>query len=148
MNRALIAFVIPAAAVVFTAAGCRDKHAESSRAAALAALPEPSPLARGAAPAQEDVIAVRAVVAELVRRADANDEAYFAGLMPGAEPAAATDMMNRVKRVDMSANYAKHLVVTDAATARLDYHDPAHFQVDLKRPSGAGWTVTRLWFCR
>jgi hypothetical protein len=86
-------------------------------------------------------------VAELVRRADANDEAYFAGLMPGAEPAAATDMMHRVKRVDMSANYAKHLVVTDAATARLDYHDPAHFQVDLKR-SGAGWTVTRLWFCR
>lgn len=148
MHRALIAFVIPAAAVVFAAAGCRDKHAESTNAAAMSALPEPPPPTRGSAPSQEDIAAVRAAVAELARRADANDEAYFAALMPGAEPSSAADMMRRVKSVDMNANYASHLVMNDASTARLDYHNPAHFQVDLKRPTGAGWTVTRLWFCR
>jgi hypothetical protein len=148
MHRVFVTFGF-AAAVAFLVGGCHERHSASTMpsAAELAALPEPPPPARGSAPSQEDIMAVRAAVAELVRRADANDEAYFAGLMPGAEPAAATDMMHRVKRVDMNGNYAKHLVMTDAATARLDYHDPAHFQVDLKRP-GAAWTVTRLWFCR
>src|SRR5947208_360656 len=106
MHRALIAFAITTATFAF--AGCHDGKSDSRNAAALAGLPEPPPPTRGSAASQEDVASVRAVVAELARRADANDEAYFASLMPGAEPAAAADMMRRVKRVDLNGTYAKH----------------------------------------
>jgi hypothetical protein len=152
--------VIGLAAAVLSLAGCGQKgppHAEqinwesgapTTRAAAgsYGNLPEAPPPSR-AKPSEQEVAAVKAVAADLDRRAKANDEAYFRKLMPGADAAAVADMVGRVRGVDLNATYAKHLVVNDAATGRLDYHSPSHFQVELGK-AGGEWAVTRLWFCR
>lgn len=147
MHRSLIVFGF---AATLTLAGCTAHNPPTTTppSATSPNLPEPPPPpSRGSKPSDDDITAIRPAVADLVRRAQANDEAFFRGVMPGADAGQVADMIRRINGVDMNANYPQHLAVNDAATAHLNYHDPCHVQIDLKRGAGP-WTVSRLWFCR
>jgi cell division septation protein DedD len=110
-------------------------------------LPEPPPLTR-ATPSDADAKAVEPAATELARRADAGDTAYIARLMDGARQDAAADMIARIKKADVRNTFRSHLAVRGADAAGLNYHDPSHFQVDLKKGANGEWAVSRLWLCR
>lgn len=131
-------------------AGCAASQA-SRPADSQASLPEP-PLMPGASrgggggASEADVRAVAPAVGDLVQHANAGDRAYIGALMPGANPEAIDDMIARIRRSDLPATFPGHLMLV-AGAYHLNYHDPAHFQVDLAQANGR-WVVSRLWFCR
>jgi hypothetical protein len=146
---------LPAALLfAFVTGGCQSPSTQtpaSTRAAVVtpADLPEPPPPTRGT-PSDADAKAVEPAATELARRADAGDKAFIAKLMGGgaANDAAAADMIERIKRADVGKTFRTHLAVRSPETAGLNYHDPSHFQVDLKKDAAGRWEVARLWLCR
>ena len=108
----------------------------STRAADAPPLPPP------------DAKAVEPAAIELAGRADAGDTAFIAKLMTHATKDAAADMIERIKWADVRRTYASHLTLRGPDAAGLNYHDPYHFQVELKKDAAGKWELARLWFCR
>ena len=101
------------------------------------------------APSDADLKSIEKLAAELTTRADAGDKAFVAKLIgDGTDDAAAADMIARIKRADVRKTFRQHLSPKSPSAAGLNYHDPSHFQVDLKTGDNGQWTLARLWVCR
>jgi hypothetical protein len=86
---------------------------------------------------------------DLAKRAEAGDQAFVANLMDkDASPQAVADMIARLKRADVRRTFRAHLEARGPGSAKLNYHDPSHVQVDLRKGPAGKWEVARLWFCR
>ena len=105
--------------------------------------------ASGPAPSEGDVKAIEKLAVELTDRADAGDKAFIAKLIgEKADDGAAGDMIDRIKRADVRKTFRKHLSAKGASAAGLNYHDPSHFQVELRKGEDGQWALARLWVCR
>ena len=101
------------------------------------------------APSDADIRSIEKLAIELATRADAGDKAFVATLIgDGADDRAASDMIARIRRADVRKTFRQHLEHKAASAAGLNYHDPSHFQVELKKDDAGKWTVSRLSFCR
>jgi hypothetical protein len=105
--------------------------------------------AAGVAEARVDAEAIGSVAAELAGRAEAGDGAYVAKRMGnGAGAEAAADMIARIRRADVGKTFRAHLEGRGMDSAGLNYHEPSHFQVELRKGAEGKWEVGRLWVCR
>lgn len=101
------------------------------------------------APSDADLKSIEKLATELTTRADAGDKAFVAQLIgDGADDAAAADMIDRIKRADVRKTFRQHVSPKSPSAAGLNYHDPSHFQVDLKKADDGQWTLSRLSVCR
>ena len=101
------------------------------------------------APSDADVKSIEKLATELTTRADAGDKVFVAKLIgDGTDNGAASDMIDRIKRADVRKTFRQHLSPKGASAAGLNYHDPSHFQVDLKKGADGQWTLARLSVCR
>jgi hypothetical protein len=101
------------------------------------------------APSGADLKSIERLAIELTTRADAGDKAFVAKLIAGGtDESAAADMIERIKRADVGKTFRRHLETRGAPAWRLNYHDPSHFQVDLKKGADGQWSLARLWVCR
>ncbi len=82
-------------------------------------------------------------VSALSACADRGDLGYFFPLVQERSETEALDMMTRVKRSDVVANYRSRLE-TSGSTARLNFHDRGNFQVDFAL-TGGSWSVQGIW---
>jgi hypothetical protein len=99
--------------------------------------------------AKPDPDKIEPAAVELAQRAEAGDTAFISKLMDnGANADAATDMIARIKRADVRKTFRDHLEGRGPESARLNYHTPSHFQVELQKGQAGEWEVIRLWFCR
>lgn len=98
---------------------------------------------------QERTIA--GIVAEIDKRAKANDTAFFSGYLDASYRGQEARLIKMVNASGMLTNYKSHLSRASSTSARLGYCGPGtpgcHFQVDLKQTNGL-WSIERIWFCR
>ena len=57
-------------------------------------------------------------------------------------------MIVRVKRADVGKTFREHLEGRSPDVAGLNYHEPSHFQVELRKGAAGKWEVARLSVCR
>jgi len=101
------------------------------------------------APSDADLKSIEKLATELATRAEAGDKAFVSRLISDkADDAGAADMIDRIKRGDVAKTFRAHLALRGADAAGFNYHDPSHFQVDLKKGAGGRWALTRLSVCR
>jgi hypothetical protein len=102
-----------------------------------------------AADAKPDPEKIEPAAVELAKRADAGDTAFISKLMDkSANADTVTDMIARIKRADVRKTFRDHLEGRGPESARLNYHTPSHFQVELQKGRAGNWEVTGLRFCR
>jgi len=112
-------------------------------------LPSRPPGTTLAADAKPDAEKVEPAAVELAMRAEAGDAAYVAKFMEKAADAdAVADMVGRIRRADVRKTFGEHLEGRGADVAGLNYHEPSHFQVELRKGAGGTWEVARLRVCR
>jgi hypothetical protein len=115
------------------------RHRATSPDAATAEAADPRP----------DPEKVEPAAVELAKRAEAGDSAFVAKLMEkdaGAE--AVADMIARIKRADVRKTFREHLEGRGPDAAVLNYHQPSHVQVELRKDAAGKWEVRRLSVCR
>lgn len=89
------------------------------------------------------------MVGEIVKRAKADDTAFFAKYVDPSIKGQERKLIEQIKASGMMDNYKSRLEVSDSK-ARLNFHyleKGCHFQIDLEKQNGS-WLITRIWFCR
>jgi hypothetical protein len=108
-----------------------------------------SAAAVAAAELKPDAEKVEAAAVELAKRAEAGDRAFIAQRMEkDVSGEAVGDMIARLRRADVRKTFREHLEGRGPDGAGLNYHEPSHVQVELRKGQAGKWEVARLWFCR